>query len=362
MKLIDSYLVGKLLVPMLYCLAAFAMIFVIFDLFEHLSLFLENKAPVSGILLYYFWILPGLLVWIAPISVLLGMLYCLWQLSRCNELTAMRASGVGYRRLMAPLLCVSVFVAAAVLLVNEAAAPETMFRGYQFVERLGTGDDASLRCAMDLQYRNERAHRIWAVKKFDLFSYAMQGAVVSELRADGSDREIIRAEEAEWVDGQWMFFRVEIQAYDEANRPLGPARKFAQLLMGEYDERPRDFLNEVKNPIFFSSSEIRAFLQSHPNLDEHSRLRLLVDMHSRLAMPWASVIVAIFGIPCGLHTGRRGALAGIMSAFAAFFGFYILMTFGTWLGKTGALAPWLAGWLPNIAVFAAALGWMSRIR
>lgn len=362
MKLIDSYLTGKMARPMVCCLLAFAMIFVVFDLFDNLSSFLEKSMPLPRVLLYYSWMLPGLLVWIAPISILLAVLYCLWQLSRRNELTAMRASGVGYLRLMAPLLAASLAMSVAVLVVNEFMAPETMYRAYQFIERMKADEDSSLRYALNLSYRNEDAHRTWAIQKFDLNTFDMQGVVVAQTRKNGSDMETIRAEEADWSDGQWSFYNAAIQSFDEQNRPIGPVITRAQMQMSDYNEIPGNFINEVKDPVFFNALEIRDYLSSHPRLDQRSRVRMLVDMHSRLAMPWASLIVAIFGIPCGIHTGRKGALTGVILALVSFFMFYIIMTVSSWMGKNETIVPWLAAWLPNAVVFSTALGWMTRVR
>ena len=90
----------------------------------------------------------------------------------------------------------------------------------------------------------------------------------------------------------------------------------------------------------------------------------LTDLHSRLAMPWLCFIITLVGIPFGAQAGRRrgGALTGIIGALVMFFSFYVLINFGVALGKQGALAPWLAGWLPDMVflVLGLALTWRLR--
>ena len=75
MKLIDKYILRQFFVPLAYCLLTFCMLFVIFDLFEHLSDFIDAKTPFLQILRYYFYYFPSMLVYILPISLLLGLLY-----------------------------------------------------------------------------------------------------------------------------------------------------------------------------------------------------------------------------------------------------------------------------------------------
>ncbi len=111
MKLIDKYILRSLFVPTAYCLLTFCMLFVLFDLFDHLSDFIDAQTPFLQIVRYYFYILPAMLVFIVPISLLLGLLYGLWQLSKNNELTAMRASGVSLMRLTIPIMLAGWFSA-----------------------------------------------------------------------------------------------------------------------------------------------------------------------------------------------------------------------------------------------------------
>jgi lipopolysaccharide export LptBFGC system permease protein LptF len=68
-------------------------------------------------------------------------------------------------------------------------------------------------------------------------------------------------------------------------------------------------------------------------------------------MPFICIIATIIGIPVGAHTGRTGALAGIMLAIGMFFGFYALQFTMEYLAKQMILEPWAGAWTA-IAVFA----------
>ena len=70
-------------------------------------------------------------------------------------------------------------------------------------------------------------------------------------------------------------------------------------------------------------------------------------------MPWACIIVTLFGIPAGAKGGRQSALTGIFLALGFFFGFYLLMHIGIFVGKRDTGAPWFWAWLPNVVFFAA---------
>ncbi|MBI3985662.1 MAG: LptF/LptG family permease [Lentisphaerae bacterium] len=136
MKLIDKYMLSRFFVPFGICVAAFCMLFVVVDMFEHLSDFIEAGTPVVQVARFYVFYLPALVVFIMPISILLGLLYSLWQLTRRNELTAMRASGIGFARLTLPLLIFGLFAGILTGLVNETVAPWSTYWAQQYVERI----------------------------------------------------------------------------------------------------------------------------------------------------------------------------------------------------------------------------------
>lgn len=362
MKLIDKYILRYFAVPTTYCLLTFCMLFVVFDLFEHLSDFIEAKTSLLQIARYYLYILPATLVFIVPISLLLGLLYSLWQLSKNNELTAMRASGVSLLRLTIPILLVGLCFSLTITVLQETVAPWSSYWAEQFIQRQKKGNDLSTRYALNLTYNNEEEHRIWAISKFDLTTHDMHGVTIVQQRPDGSDLNTIHADEGKFYDGRWWLFKVTLQKHDFYNNPVGAVLAEPQRQMTDWTETPEDFLQEVKDPIFLSSRDLWKFMRNRENLSAKTIARVTVDMHVRLAMPWTCLVVTLFGIPCGVRTARKGALVGVMIALLTFFAFYFLMTFGQWLGKNQLLTPMVSAWLPNLVFTSAGLVMMARMR
>lgn len=364
MKLMDKYILRQFFVPLGYCLLTFTMVFVIFDLFEHLSDFIDADTPFYQIIRYYLLILPALLVYIAPISLLLGLLYSLWQLTKNNELTAMRASGIGLARIALPIIAVGLGFSILVSVCQETIAPWSSYWAKQFIEQEGKKKEERVSTLYkdNLAYKNKLTHRDWLIRRFDLQLFNMEGIRVVQQRPDGSDLETILADEGRYYDGSWWFFKVKIQKYDYYNNPVGAVAEHQQLKMADWTETPADFVNEIKDPEFLSARELATFLETHPNLSDKTRARIAVDMHSRLAMPWTCLIVTLFGVPCGLHTARKGAFVGILAALGTFFGFYILMTFCQWLGKQQFADPFTSAWIPNAVFLIIGAALMSRVR
>jgi len=126
MRLLDRYLLRELLVPLGYCLGGFLIFYVAFDLIFQINRFQEAHLLLVDVVKYYVVTLPELLVaQVIPVSLLLAVLYALTNHSRYNELTAMRAAGVGFGRLSLPYLATGLVLGVAVFAINELWVPQS---------------------------------------------------------------------------------------------------------------------------------------------------------------------------------------------------------------------------------------------
>lgn len=364
MKILDRYLLRSLLVPLGYCLTGFIMLYVIFDLFNNLPDFIDGKTPLREIFLFYIILLPRDIWIIAPISLMLAILYSLWQLSRANEITAMRACGLSSVRIMRPILLVGLLATFIVGLINETIGPWAGYWTDQFIQLQHKKGALSVYIVSPLAFKNELGHRIWYIREFNKRTFEMHDATLVQQRADGSDDVKYQAVRASWLDGRWWFSEVAVQRYDEQSQPRGAATFTLQREMAEVNETPQSFLNEIKPPEYLSSLEILDYLNAHRQLSHDAIAKFLTNLHNRLAMPWICLIVALIGIPFGVKTGNRrgGALLAIVGALGLIFGFYVLSNVGVALGKQGALIPWIAGWLPDFIFLGIGITLTARMR
>ena len=360
MKLIDKYLLRNLMVPLGYCLAAFALIYVVFDLFDNMSDFIDAKTPLTSVLQFYSLLMPSVLIFIAPVSLFLAVLYSLSHLTKNNELTAMRSCGVSLFRLMMPMIAVGLIASVIVGAVNETIGPWSAYWTHQFVKLQRHKGELSVRVVPMLGLVNEVAGRDWIIEKFDTQTFEMSNVTLTQKRPDGT-AERVQTRQAHWLDGRWWFEELVTQNYDRDGNPMGLLQFELRKEMKDIMETPTDFINEIKDPEYLSASEILNFLKTHRLSDEKIAQRK-VDFHSRLAMPWTCLIVALLGIPFGAQTGRKGAFLGIVLALSLFFGLYLLVNVGVALGKKQVMDPWLAGWLPNLFFFCLGCVMVYRMR
>ena len=336
MRLLNRYLFNNLLKPMIYLLMAFSLLFIIGDLMDNASDFMAAGTGALGLAYYYALWLPSMVIRIVPICLLLAVLYSLSSLTRHNEITAMRATGISIYRIVRPYMLMGVICMLFTAIVNEYTGPKFAYRADQFVQNQQFEDERVY--YEQIYFENPTSRHSWRIKKFDTRTYSMQGITLLKMREDGSDAVKIFAERGRWLDNRWWFEDGSIQQFDELNNIAGPPEPFQVLEMRKLPEVPEDFMGEIKDPSQQSSMELWKYIQTHRHLDSIAKDK--VDLHHKLSEPVVCLIIILIGIPVGAHTGRKGALAGIMLALGMFFSFYATQLFMEYLGKREFITFW----------------------
>lgn len=362
MKIIDRYLYQTYLVPLCYCLAAFGMIYVIYDLFDNMEDFIKAETAIGAVVQYYLMLIPAVMIYIVPISLMLSVLYCLSQMTKANEITAMRSCGIGLYRIVTPFIVVGFIASLFVLTVNETVGPWAAWQTEQFLMGEKHKGVRNVHLAENFPFKNEAEHRIWFITTFDKKTYDMTRIRVTQQRPDESDEFQILAETGQWLDGRWVFSDLSIQYYDENGYPMGPPEFKSHMEMSRFNETPKKFLTEIKDPHLLSALDLKRYVERHQQFSERDLVKYEVDMHNRLAMPWTCIVVTLLGIPFGYQTGRKGALMGIVASITLFFAFYTLSTVALGMAKQQQIPPWLGAWMSNIVFFFFSIVMIVRMR
>src|SRR5690606_7421578 len=110
MRLLDRYILRSFLVPFLLCFFGFLAIWLVFDLSDNASNFIDGKVGASFIVRFYLAQLPQFAVIALPVGLLLALLYSMSRMSRSNEIIAMLSAGQSLGRLLIPLMVMGVLM------------------------------------------------------------------------------------------------------------------------------------------------------------------------------------------------------------------------------------------------------------
>ena len=231
MSIVTRYLLRQFLGPLLACLVAFNGIFILFDLFGHLSKFIDADLPLPMVLKYYLGVVCTYSHWFLPASCMLATLYSMWQLSHHSELTAMRASGISFHRLTLPFFCTAIAASLLTFANEEWFAPPLG----AWSDRLKESGFSETRPgpAENVFFTNYEANRTWRIARIDLTSDETAAHVSApEPDADGNappaveikvrndeGRNVwgVRADRADFLDGNWWLTNPRLMSFDEAD-------------------------------------------------------------------------------------------------------------------------------------------------
>jgi lipopolysaccharide export system permease protein len=325
-------------------LAGFVLLYVIIDLFDRLDILLRHQADIGAAARYFFFKIPLMLTQITPPAVIVAVLLALGTLSRRNEVIAFRAGGISLMQTAVPLLAMAAGISVAALGWNETVVPYSS-RRFQYV------NNVEIRKRTVRSILNE--HEIWYrggagfynIEHVDRSRGAIYGLAIYRFDDDFQLQSVLQVPEAHWVDGRWMARGAVEQQVGGAD---GPTRVPVEGL--PIPETLDDFLEVQREPEELSYSSLRKRIDdlTEKGIDAS---HYLVDLHLKLALPFASTVLAFVAIPISGRLRRHPSIAAIVGTGTVIgFLYWVLLGLANSLGQSGALPPLVAAWSAN-AVF-----------
>ena len=163
MKLLDRYVIRNFLQVYLYCIAGFISIWLIFDVSDNISTFIDEHVGLLLVARYYATQIPQVFIILLPVSLLLSLLFALGRMSRANEIVSMLTAGISLPRVLLPLIGMGLLTVAASMALNYSLAPHAELARKTFLS------EAQARPSRYIQgqiFRNRTDLRTWFIQNF----------------------------------------------------------------------------------------------------------------------------------------------------------------------------------------------------
>ena len=354
--LIDRWLLGELIGPLLFALTAFTVVSlsvgVMFDLVRKI---VESNLPWTIAVQVLLLKLPSFLVISFPMATLMASLLAYSRLSANSELTALRSVGVTASRMVAPAIALALLMTSLSFLFNDVIVPRTN-RSAEFTLQRALGKAIAAEKGEDIVYSrfgrvsgpdgikgNGLTQLFYATKFKD---GEMIGVTVLDFSRSGFTQMLV-ADNAVWNESQvkWEFNDGKILTltpsgsttsadFDRYLYPLssGPLR-IAQL--------PKD----ANHMTVSEAIEAEQLLSDAGDRKEARRLR--VRIQEKFTVPMACLVFGLIGSSLGAKPNSRTSRSqGFGISVVLIFVYYVLSFSFSSLGVKGTLAPFLAAWGP----------------
>jgi lipopolysaccharide export system permease protein len=358
MTLLSKHIFREFIALVVGVLAGIIVVYLSVEFLQKADRLIKFHASFLQVARYFFYSIPTMISMSLPMATLIASLLSLGNLSRHNEIIAMRASGVCLVRIITPMIAGGVLLSALGFLNTEYVIPVYSSRA-DYVRNV------------EIEKKQQRVifqqHKLWlrgpddSIVNIDLVSpnrNEMLGINIYKLNPDYSLRERIKAERLVWEDGNWRLkhSRTYTVVNDEIHFHVSDNEIFNIV------ENPNDLGTIVKDSQEMNFQELWDYIKRLKS-SGYKVASYEVDLYNKIAFPFSSLLVVMLSIPFSIHKVRSGrAGKGFAVAVVIAFFYWALMSIGGSLGRSGMFPPVLAAWFANIIFGFAAIVVLVRIQ
>jgi lipopolysaccharide export system permease protein len=305
-------------------------------------------ADIGDILKIFIYLQPSILLVSIPMSILVAIFITYGRMSADSEIVVLKGCGMSFWGVSRAALMLSSVLFVLLLFISLYLLPRGMssFKKtlYETIVR---------KASMTFQEES--------------FSDVFQGNIIYV-------REVVSANQFRGI----FIFRTSDQTVNKPQSPMvivaedgmissNPEEGFINMTMNK--GIIHTYNDNTSTEITFSKYEL--VLTTEIDQDKikpeeintgklwHGRKRVItwaIELHRRLALPFACIIFGILGPALSNRMGKIGRLGGLSLSLAILIFYYLLLIIGESFAKTGKIPAILGGWAPNL--FLGVLAWI----
>jgi lipopolysaccharide export system permease protein len=359
MRILDRYVLKNFLQVYIYCIVGFISIWLIFDISDNISTFIDQGFGLLLVFHYYLTQVPQIFVILLPVSLLLALLFCLGRMSRANEIVSMLTAGISVPRVLMPLIIVGILTVWASTALNYKLAPHA-----DLARRiLLTSERARKESRIEGQiFRNRTDNRTWFIQSFRHGESTFRNVQV--LQQDEQDNITTNyiAATASYEPGkkEWKLTDVKIVKYDLKGNIIHEDRQ-PSLVIPNWSETPFRLGSANVRAEYLSVPELREYLRYNSDFPKTLLAPFQTHLQYRLALPWTCLVVVLIAAPLGIGYSRRGILSSVAASIFLVFSMNFLTHLFLALGEGYRVPAWTAAWTPNL-IFAVIGAYLLYLR
>lgn len=406
-RLLDRYLIREI-VPYLL-LALLLLTAIIFA--QEASRFSELLVVASrkGLPMETLWrvmsaLVPGILVFTLPISLLIGTLVGLGRLSGDSEIVALGASGASRVRVLVPVVLVSLIVAAIMVYITFGLLPRSIrsltdLKANQSLVFEGLNTEIKPRV-----FEESIPQKVLYIEDIDRANNLWHNIFLADLAGEPSQVKIVTAASGWLRQGERSEMpelhlqRVAIHqtntrgpdpddSDDPQNQPPEPVsgntlpssastpadqpspdKVKDKEKKKENNHRPPPYTAARSDEMTYGLEVSEEKKSEATGIDRQARQveemewgelvrynaapsearEWAAEVHRRLALPAACLVFALLGVGFGISNVRTGRSFGLLLGLAITIAYYLLALWGQHAALAGAVPVWMGIWLANI--------------
>ncbi|MCC7477426.1 LptF/LptG family permease [bacterium] len=375
MKIVDRMMLGELRGPVISGIAMFALL-IIFAAVLQEALKFQIKYGLPNSLMFKWLLLaaPQFIVLAIPMGVLLGTMLAIGRLNNDHEIVALRASGLSLWRVILPPLLLGALLSVVTYWGNEWLVPRSLSALTRMKNDVISGKEGTMQRdrAIIPIYQNDEMR--WALLADRIDGQELTGVKLLYFDPVNDYNDyFLEARRAQWNGSTWIFYGVRIvklqesenstaqdpQASGSAAETLPDQRQNDRVILEveeaeapDFDIRPGNLGIKAKTTDELTSREllatIRDTLRRGDKLSSPVVRELRTKFYFKQSIPLTPLLFVLLAFPLAIRSTRTSTGVGFGIALLLVLVYYACYSTCLRMGTSGALAPALAAWLPNL--------------
>jgi len=358
--LIDRWLLGQIIPPMLFAISAFTVISLSVGLmFDLIRKIVEYGLPLFKAIQALIYSLPSFLVLSFPMAVLLSTLLSYGKLSANSELIALKSLGIKTSRIIAPAIAVSIFMTGLTFYFNNNLVPNSN-KLAEFTLRSGVGSSFNKEKTKNNIIFSRKGSRtdtnnrptktntylthIFYASRFE--NNTMREVTVLDF-SRVNIKQILTAKTAVFDknNSSWIFTDGSILSTDSIGQTT--SINFKQYLY-PFVEGPLDLAKVPKDASDMSLKEALEAEKIYKKIGDLKQIRKIqVRIQEKFTLPCSCLVFGLIGSILGSKSNSRSSKSqGFGLSVILILIYYIMSFICSSFGVKGLLPPIIAAWFP----------------
>ncbi|MBI4550451.1 MAG: LptF/LptG family permease [Candidatus Omnitrophica bacterium] len=364
MRILPRYVLRELAIPFGFSLLLFSFIFIVGNLVKMADLLVNKGVDIMDILKILLLLMPKLLGFILPTSILTAILLTFGSLAQHNEIVAMKSSGINLWKIMAPVIALGFFVSLIALILNDQVQSNASFAYRQAVKEILIKRPVAYLEAGRLI--KEFRDYIILVQKVN--GNQLEGVTIYQPQGGKPTRTIVaeRGEIISSANDKTLILKLYNGSSDEPN-PEDPS-VFYKLDFKSFELPPinlgRDArpANKKIKDMTLDEILVQMRLNQGKSTEDKDQLNTLrSEFHKKIAFSFASFVFTLIGLPLAILAHRGEAVVSFCLAMGMVAIYYILFVWASTLGSHGVVPAFAALWFPNVVLMGGSLFLFKRV-
>lgn len=345
-KILDKYLIGEFALYMVSGVSI-VIIFLMVNtiLFQMLEFIIEKQVPFGIFMKILFYQLPAYAVMALPMATLFATLISISRMSKDSEIDVIRTSGIGVGRIMAPMLVAGVIVSACGWVLLQKVVPISNNKSAKLWRQFYLSDVMS-KPISNIFFKGKN-DKTFYIKHYDPASSTVNGIMIYDTKS-GTYPQLTTSPRGDWK-GKDLIIRDGVIHHLNEKGHLDYEAAFDTITIN-VERQMEEIFGEQKSPQEMTMEELKDKIQLFKKSGIDTK-KWETDMHSKISIPVACLILVMMGVPLSIRTGRSGMMVGVALAVLLVIVYWVLTIITTALGYKGVVPPLLAAWLQNIIFF-----------